>query len=858
MSKRSNLSRITTALDRNLGKAFVALLLLVTVSVFGASRLTINTNQIELLPQDLVAVKEAKRISEMTGGIGFLMLALKGPNIEHVKRVADDLEKRLLKMPEVRRVRLKLDISWVRDRILLYLQTDDLKELRRRLKAKITDMVRRANPFHITLRKTEPVKLDLKDIIDKYRTVGKKGISDDYNISQDRKMVLLLIKPMGALTDLDFTRKLMAKVEAMIADYNQHNTRGAKLKEGYRTLQKGATVTYGYTGGYKLGLDDSDSIIQSLIPTSVISIIGILLLLLLFLRRVGLVASLMISLVLGVLVTFGFCFVAVGELNSITAILAGILMGQGIDFGIQFVYRLREEYTRDPNLTLAVSRSLNHLGVPVLTTAGTTAAAFFALSTSDFKGFRDFGIVAGGGTFIIASSMLFVTAMQIMAIFRVAPGYGHRMLQQPEKRRLAGARARAGGRIPLARSMLWAGAAVTLVLLVSATGGPGGIKGLLPGALTRGVKFDYDSRALMVKDRPSIILQQEIKDRFKISADPAAVYTPTLAEAKKLYESMRPPGIKAKYGMPDPARFSTVDAIISLFLFLPDKAQQAANYKILQQMKKDFAPVTESMLKPEHRKYYKMFHKLLDARPFTLKDIPDRYVAQFRNVPESKEKGILTFLYPKVALWDSRDLLAFSNQVAALKVGETTYHATGTAILFARLAEIVLSDGKTFTAIAGVAIVLILLFSLRSLLATLVALVPLLVGVTWMLGTMALLGERINFMNVVVFPVVLGYGMGTGIYIFHRFRESGSARVALTQTGRAVLASCVTTLVGWSSLLTANHLGLESMGMLASLGIGCVLITSLVILPALLQLLEKTFARRGIIVESPEEPEESA
>ena len=844
MSLKSILVSIARLMERRLVAVLLGFVVLVGLSAWGASRLQVNTNQIELLPPKMRAVVEAQRIREMVGGFGFLMLALKSDDDQHLKDVSDDLAEQIKKMPEVRQVRHKLDISFVRDRVGLYISTKDLKEVRRRIRAKIKDVVRKNNPFHISLRKTKPVKLDLQDIVDKYKEVGKKRIADDYNITPDKKMLLLLIKPMGNSTDLAFTRSLLAKIERLLGDYNKTNKRKAILKEGYRGLAAGATITYGYTGGYKLNLDDSESIMQSLIPTSSISICGILVLLLIFLRRVVLVLCLMISLVSGVVMTFGFSYLTVGELNSITAILAGILMGQGIDFGIQFIYRVREEYTKQGELSPAIQTALSRLGVAVVTTACSTASAFFALTISDFRGFKDFGLMAGGGTFIIAFSMLFMTTLLLLLLHRLWPDFLGRRLRLPENK-LPPVKTDNGpsAPFPMARPLLWGGVALTAVLLISALGAPGPLHQHAPERMKKGVSFDYDSRALMVKDRPSIILQQEIKERFKISADPVAVYTRTLEEARLLYEAMRDPNTE-KFGAVDMSRFSTVDTVITLYLFLPDKERQAENVKILAMMKEDFEPITASMLDPKWRKYYKQFLHLLDAKPFALQDIPQKFIKQFAHRPGSKVKGYLTFIYPKVALWDSRDLMAFSDQVSEIKSGDKTFYSTGMAILFARLARIVLHDGKAFTVLAGAAILLILLISLRSFTATLVALVPLLVGICWMLGVMGLLGQRINFMNVVVFPVVLGYGMGNGIYIFHRFKESGSVRVAVSQTGRAVLASCVTTLVGWSSLLFANHLGLESMGVLSSLGIGCVLISSLVILPALLQIMERWFTSR--------------
>jgi predicted RND superfamily exporter protein len=358
--------------------------------------------------------------------------------------------------------------------------------------------------------------------------------------------------------------------------------------------------------------------------------------------------------------------------------------------------------------------------------------------------------------------------------------------------------------------------------------------------MLRGVGFNYDARALLLRDRPSIILQEQIRERYKIAAAPVGILTPTLEEARAVYDALRDPD-SDRFGIMKPDKYSTADVVVSLFMFVPPMEQQRANAKILAQMKKDFEPIKPSMLEPRWRKYYKTAMKVLDAKPFTLEQLPERYRAQFVNQPDSRVKGFVTFIYPKIAMYDSRDLVAFSDQVGQVQAGGKTYYATGTPILFAHLAQIVLHDGKFFTLLAGGLILIIIFLALRGVVATLVALLPLAMGMTWMMGLMALLGQQVNFMNVVVFPVVLGYGMGSGIYILHRFRESGSAWVALTSTGRAVLASCVTTLVGWGSLLTANHLGLESMGMLAALGIGCVLVTSVIFLPAVLRLLTNWF-----------------
>ncbi|MCA9672160.1 MAG: MMPL family transporter [Myxococcales bacterium] len=847
------LDRLAALLDRRLKTAWLIVALLVGLSTYATTRLHISSNGIALLPQDDPGIKEVYRVTEMLGGIGFLMVALKANDEKHIKGVADDLNALLLKMPEVRDVTYKVSTEFVRKNIGLYIETKDLVEARRRIKKKIKAVIRKANPFHISLSKKKEVKLDLSDLIDKYSKMGKKGITDDYYITRDKKMLLLLIKPRGHSTDLEFTRRLVKKVDEKLAWYSKHNKRGAVLKEAYRKLAKGATVTYGYTGGYKVNLDDRDSIIKSLAPTSGVALGGILILLVIFLRRLSLVLSLTASLVAGVILTFGFCYITVGELNTITAILAGILMGQGIDFGIHFIYRLREEYTDQGDLVAAIRESMAHSGAAAATTAATTSAAFFCVAISDFRGFRDFGIVAGGGTIIIAMSMYVLTALMLLALARVAPNLIKKVLtvkklaSERDAKAAAAARAEAGdnkggaapvfgwGRIPGARGILVVGLLLTAAMVVTGTGG-GPLKEMLPKKLRRGVTFDYDARSLMVKDRPSIILQQEIKERFQISADPAAVVTDTLDEAKKIYDYFTPLDTK---------KYSMIDTVISVHMFVPPMERQKANAEVLRKMQKDFKPLKPGMIENKKlKKHYPKLKEALAAKPFQLEDVPAQLRNSFANVPESKIKGYLTFIYPKVALWDGRDLLRFADQVGTMKIGGKTYHATGMAIVMATLARIVLHDGPIFTVMALIAILLIIMVDLRSVSAALLAVVPLLMGVSWMLGTMALIGKHINFMNVVVFPVVLGYGIGNGLYIVHRFRETGSVTLTMRRTGRAVLASCVTTLAGWGALLFANHLGLESMGVLASIGIACVLVTSLTVLPAALQVVEDRRTRK--------------
>jgi predicted RND superfamily exporter protein len=115
------------------------------------------------------------------------------------------------------------------------------------------------------------------------------------------------------------------------------------------------------------------------------------------------------------------------------------------------------------------------------------------------------------------------------------------------------------------------------------------------------------------------------------------------------------------------------------------------------------------------------------------------------------------------------------------------------------------------------------------------SLVPLLLGIVLMLGIMGLTNTKVNFMNILVFPIIIGYGIQNGIYIYFRFLEEKEIGRTLAQVGPAVIASTLTTLVGWSTLLLAQHRGLKSIGILASIGIGATLIVAIFVLPSILE-----------------------
>ncbi len=878
---------------RRPGTVLAVLAVLIAGAIFGTTRLGLNTNQLDLISQDLPQVKDVQRIVDMVGGTGHLMVAMRGDDEAQLKKVGDEVEAMLVADKEhVRSVTLKLPVEFIQQNMVLFVATEDLEEVKGRINTYMRALIRANNPFTFDLgaqpEKKEPPKLDVDDIVGKYSKIGKKSIIDDYQISNDRKMILLLIKPMWNAPELGKTEAYVERLRGQLAEYAKTNAHGVTLVEDYAPLDmpngvpatgsvaaeqyKSAgpevkvapekTVTFGFTGSYKTVVDDSTAIRDSLKPTTLISFFGILLVMIVFFRKVVPIFVIASGTVLGTILTVGFAWAAVGELNMITSMLGAILMGMGVDFGFHLTYRLRLELGAGKPYDEAIRDAMVNSGVPAFISAIATSGAFFALLFSQFRGFSQFGLLAGVGTFIIGLTLFTWTPALLSLLGRKNAAWPKKLIGHtpPPKED-----DETGKQLRFPKPFLVMGVFGLIALLLGFAALPLGEVEIprdrpmtLVERIKAGVRFNYNTRALIPENQPSVVLQDEIALRFDISADPVAIYTRTVEEAKKVWDEFPPSlqGVGAAasgFGKDHTAKmekYSTVDQVVSIYTFVPPPETAAANAKILEQWKAELDEdgITVESLPPELQEQGELFEKILGARPFDVSGVSQTYQSIFTHLPTTKPEnhGWLTFVYPKVDLWDGKSMLKFVEQVEQITLEDgTVVRSAGLPILYSTLAKIVLFDGKLTVALTAVWLVLVLLLDLRSVKLAVAALVPLVLGMFLMLGVMALLNVELNFMNICVLPIVLGYGVSHGVYLVHRFLEGTSPMVALRSVGMAVLSSTLTTIAGFGALLAAGHNGLQSLGAVTCIGLVTTLFTTFTLLGALLQVMHDRRERRA-------------
>lgn len=777
---------------------YIGIIALATIlSVFAgffAAKLAqnIKTDFADLLSDDYVSVRELNRIKARIGGIGPLMVVITSDDLDaavsFMQVLADSLEHSPL-ISSVSRLDSKKDL--LEKKRLLYMDLEDLREVNRRLDEHIELQKLKQSPLYFALDDEEEQVLDFSDIEAKYQQDGAVVPEQyrQYFITQEGNGVILRLYPAGLTTDVAFSQDLIDHIDQTIAAIGPERFH--------------PSIECVYKGSFQNSANQFTIIIQDLKSTALYSIVGVLLLITLFFRQV--VGSLFITLplMMSLTWTFGVTYLAIGSLNMITVGLFAILFGLGIDFGIHIFARYREAHRRGMDIEQALTVTVRYTGKALATTAVTTSVAFYSLLLTDFKGFSEFGFIVGTG-------ILF----SLVAMVAICPAF----IVLAERLRLV---------IPIRkRSVLWR------------TGRyPKPWATLLIGTVITGyslyhlgdLEFEYDFSKLKPAPPPNIN-KGSLPQSLKEGRSPAIVLTESYDEAMEVVRTVET--IKAANG-----DSSTVLSVKSVYSALPQ--DQDAKLALIADIRA-LLDREEGLFSESERAKLDSLRPYLDVEKLTLYDLPADLTNEFKD----KEGNILNFvaINAAVELKDGKDAIRFAEEISHIETPTgKTYIASSSHIIVAEMLKVMLEDSSLAVILTLAVVAVVLLIDLRSFVDTLLVLTPLLNALVWVVGFMYAFDIKLNLYNMVAFPTIIGMGIDNSVHIFHRYQEvgRGSLRLVLRTTGLALLGTSLTTMVGFSGLVPAIHPALTSIGVLSLVGLGSCFITSVTLLPALLQIRER-------------------
>lgn len=577
-----------------------------------------------------------------------------------------------------------------------------------------------------------------------------------------------------------------------------------------------------------------------------------------------------IALLCAVSWTMGFTALVIGHLNIISQATVIMILGLGIDFGIQLIGRFEEELVKNEGrLRDALGESLAHTGVAVLTSGSTTAVAFYTMCFNDFIGLAEFGMISGTGIIMTVIGNLILLPAMLM--------WGRDLLPEVLRDVPAQYSKSAGDKLDeLLFKLPWLSVILTVAFSVFMV------------AQLKDVSFNHNLLDLQDQTKESVQTITFLEESDAPALLFGVVMADSIDEAKNLkatfeeselvdqvvtLSDMLPENqaekseilkkISAKLATMDfkPDVSERVDVELArkqlgiLLKYSNEGLAQARKYTLFKQAKEAVALFNK--LIPPLRRAHDMFSKLsqdevgrrlnryqlevfgkmktelswLQKQELGNQIVIDDLPVELRDRYLSPNGKVLVEVFPKNNVW-----LRKHNDPFVELLRTHAPEATGTPVQNYEYIALLKDSYIQAAAWAFGAILILISIHFKDPRRILLTLLPLCLGILWTLGIMVVAGIPFNPANIITLPLVIGIGVAFGVYISDRHMEEGKVSLFGSSTGKAILLSAMTTMIGFGSMMTGQYQGLVSLGLVMCIGIFCCFLASTLVLPQILRL----------------------
>jgi len=207
--------------------------------------------------------------------------------------------------------------------------------------------------------------------------------------------------------------------------------------------------------------------------------------------------------------------------------------------------------------------------------------------------------------------------------------------------------------------------------------------------------------------------------------------------------------------------------------------------------------------------------------------------------------GDFVLVYSSVDLSDGANVSRFAKEVRGIELPQGGHaSAAGEPMILADIFDLVMQEGPPVLIGTVLLIFLTMWVLMGKFWRACMALFPAMVSLVATFGLLGLLRIELNYLNIVLIPVLVGTGVDGGVHMLTR----GASLDLVNAADRAsvpIFGALATTALGFGTLLMAHHLGLNSLGSLAVVGLAANLFASLVGLPSLLLVVQRWRATRA-------------
>lgn len=808
----------------------LVLVLAFGVSLVGlnyASKLDIESDYSTLIPEEYNSVQALELVRAKVGGEGSdVAVGIISPSFEATKRFAEDLIPRAKALhrdyypePYLATVEYKRETEFLKQNALYFATNDELETLSTYLDDEIEKQALKANPFFIEFD-DEPDDNEMEEEIEEFEDLYDWLVGKEYPVHKDGTSMTLRFFPSGSQTNITYIRNLYSDLEMLIEEMDPKSYHAdLEIVLAGRLLHRVVQVeairndvakTFGLGAGSVLLLVMVYFFYKSYKARHGAEI-GVKAVLIQIARLPVLAVVIGLPLIMCLSWTFGAAYLLVGNLNLMTSTLALLLFGLGIDFGVHFYGRYTEERGNGVPYSDAIEKTFLSTGKAIMIGASTTATALFILMAADFRGFSEFGLIAGLGMLFAVVAMILVQPALLVTFekTRLLNLESITETEDPHHPKIK--------RFPFARTVVYSSAFIILLSVVT-----------LPF-----VQFEFDFSKLDPK-YPDYAAKKAIVDgasSSRMGSNPAYIVTETQAEAVMVAETIRTM-------LENDTTITTVKDVITLQDRFPMDA--AGIEDRLARIEGIRVQLANTFLQEDDSENMQKLRKASGtSEAIHIEQVPDYLRDLFTE--RDGDVGTFVIIYPSVSLSDGRVSMQFARDIGTIITPDgTEYHAGSTSLVAADMLRLMILESPYMITAVFVIVIVIVLSYFGSIKWAAFALTPLIIGMFWMLFVMTLFGLKLNFFNLVVLPAMLGIGNDDGIHMVHRYQELGRGSImkVIRTTGEQCTIGSMTTMIGFVGLLFSFHPGLRSIGEVALIGLFTTLFTALILLPAIIQFLE--------------------
>lgn len=533
----------------------------------------------------------------------------------------------------------------------------------------------------------------------------------------------------------------------------------------------------GLTGGVFIQDIEADAVaFDGFGPTFFVTLILIVLLLVFSFRKILLPLSIVYPLLLGVCTAAAIAWIIYSSLNMFSVSFALLLIGLGIDFSIHLISRYEEERGKELTVAQAAALSLEKTGTAILIGALTTALAFLAFVFARFKALEQMGIISSLGVAVLCMLMLFI----VPALIQLTESKKRHKAVRKRDFKFLYAIGKGTAKRP------WVVIALLAVIL---------------GALffnVRDMRIVGDIDEIYPSDIESKKWEAVLTASFDYDPN---ILTFVAEDEQALGRYVSELGDK-----------DSIALVNSALDYLP--ADQDYKLSVLERLGR----LLKGMDSP--------LASRLPTEKMGIADLPESIQSNYVG----KDGRLLVEVVPSINVYQQENFHIVKDAIAEVSGNSPI----GMPAIMNEVMTMVGSDIITICVICFAIIIVFLLLAFRSVKHTLVCVLPVVLTLYLTVGILPLLRSHINVFSIGAFPLLIGIGIDSSIHLMHRLLSDTQNDIGtiVMHTGKAVILTSLTTLLGFGSLIFINHPGMAGLGMLVAIGMAINLVMTLTFLPA--------------------------